>query len=169
MTEFLTTDVERILERITLEDVYSSEMKLGDRTKRSIFSFDEKPHSKILMSWMVEGYVPFDSDAWKELQQDNISIANDYLASQGEMLIHINKKAPFHIVYCPENLIDYQQLRLRTWFEFFKKYNHRFEISRQLQGKTIFYGYDHVGEYLEEIGVLNDDYIRKLAKKYPEF
>lgn len=169
MEQFLTEEVEKKFKRITLEYVYSSDMLVGDRIKRSIYSFREDPHSQILINWMAEGFITYDDDAYEQLQFNHISIANDIFASLGEMIIHINHKAPFNLLYCPKDLVDYQQLRLRLWYEYFVKQNQFFSISCSSGNRTIAYDASQVESYLEEQSILDDQLMRSLVRKYPNF
>ena len=171
MEQFLTPKLEQNLSEISLEYVYKKELIFPDCpgfVKRNIISKSPAGHEDILASWMTKGYIPNDYEAWQHVMRREPLPANMRFSELGDLIVHISKKeaSPFNIVYCPEKMQDFQKWRVRIWWEYFRRANKFCEISYKSQEKSICYSSENIEEFLEQEQILNDTYMRTLAKKF---
>lgn len=172
MTSFLTEELKNTFACISLDYTYQYPLQFFDRVKRSISSTSDKGHYEILLHMMEHDCIPYDGIAYGYLQDMDMYKAANRLAELGDMIFHNIKSAKSYyssILYCPPKLTEYQQLRLRLWYEFLSSINTKFGISCQDEDRNITYEHEQVIPFLEERKIFDDEYIHSLTKKYPDY
>lgn len=175
MEQFLTPKLEKEVSEISLEYIYENEktyMDIPDFVERSLKAKGKMNHIHILAGWMADGLVQYDTEAWQNLQRNYLVSAYRRMAELKDMIVHasIKKESPFNLLYCPEKMQDYQVLRTRLWWEYFTNTNKICKIGQVKSNDFVWYNNEEdTLVFLEEQKILDDAYIRVLAKKfYPE-
>lgn len=172
MTSFLTEELKNTFACISLDYIYEYPLQFFDRVKRSISSTSDRSHYEILLHMMEHECIPYDAIAYNYLRDMDMYKAANQIAQNGDMIFHNIKGPKTHfmsILYCPPSLTEYQQLRLRLWYEFLNSINTKFGISCQDDGRNIAYEQEQVIPFLEEKRIFDDEYIHTLTKKYPDY
>lgn len=163
MEKFLIPKFENELSKITLEYVY--------KDGRNLTSLEKGSHALILANWMSHDLIPYDEEVWEYLKNQDILLANMRLAELGGTIFHIsnNPDTSFNILYFPEQIEEFQKFRLRIWLEYLEKFNRIYEIGFYNKNVMEWVKNESAYPFLEEQQILDDSYIRILAKKfYPE-
>lgn len=171
MESFLTPESQATFATISLDYTYKYELHFLDRVKRHISSTSDRGHYEILLDLMNHDLVPYDSIAYDHLINFDMYKGVSRLAELGDMVFHnIKSKKTLYasILYCPSSLTEYQQLRLRLWYEYFRSINSSFEISYQTSNGILEIENDEINPFLESQGIFDDNHIYTLTKKYPD-
>ena len=167
MEQFLTPKLEKEVSEISLEYIYKKELIFPDCpgfVKRNLISTKKHNYPQIIDSWMTNGLIPTDIEAWEYLKKDDLCNAYMRMSAIGDMIIQnfISLDSPFNIIYCPEKMQEFQKYRLRLWWEYCEKRNEFLTLNANKQEQNTIH-------YLEQEQILNDEYIHTLARKfYPE-
>lgn len=172
MEKFLVPELEKELSLISLEYIYREKRLFRnylDSTskvvKRNMISNSLGMHTAILESWMLNGFIPSDLEALEYIRMRDPLSAGSCFAKLGDMIAHIarRKEVTFNIFYCPEIMQDFQKFRMRIWWEYMQKEGILCEICYSNQNTDSWYLDDKVALFLEEQGIMNDAYMKRLA------
>ncbi len=172
MTSFLTNELKNTFAKISLDYTFKYPLHFFDRTKRNISSTSDRGHYEILLHLMEHECIPYDGIAYEYLKDMDMYKAANRIAETGDMIFHNIKSSTSYfssILYCPYELTEYQQLRLRLWYEFLSEIKTKIGISCQDEGRNVTYKQEKVIPFLEERKIFDDEYIHSLTKKYPDY
>ncbi len=172
MTSFLTEELKNTFACISLDYTYKYPLQFFDRVKRNISSTSDRGHYEILLQLMERDCIPYDGIAYDYLKDMDMYKAANRIAETGDMIVHNIKSAKSYyssILYCPANLTEYQQLRLRLWYEFLNDIEVKMGISCQDEERNVTYEREQVLPFLEEKRIFDDEYIHSLTKKFPDY
>ncbi len=172
MTTFLTEELKTTFAHISLDYTYKYPLHFFDRIKRGISSTSDKGHYEILLHLMDHDCIAYDTVAYEYLQDMDMYKGANRLAELGDMIFHNIKSTKSYyssILYCPQTLTEYQQLRLRLWYEFLNSINVKLGISCKTEEREVTYEQDDVIPFLEEKRIFDDEYIHSLTKKFPDY
>lgn len=169
---FLTPELSSTFATISLDYTYKYELHFIDRVRRHISSTSDRGHYEILLDLMEKECIQFDSIAYEYLVDFDMYKGANRLAELGDMIFHnikSEKNLYASILYCPPSLTEYQQLRLRLWYEYFRSINKSFGISYQTSNGSKEIEESEINSFLESQGILDDNHIYTLYKKYLDF
>lgn len=172
MTSFLTEELKKTFACISLDYTYKYPLHFFDRTKRSTSSTSDRGHYEILLHLMDHDCIQYDSIAYEYLKNMDMYNGANRLSELGDMIFHnIKSNNSYYsgILYCPQDITEYQQLRLRLWYEFFKSIKVQMGISCKTEDRIVTYEEAEVNSFLEEKRIFDDEYIHSLTKKYPDY
>ncbi len=172
METFLTPELHKTFAKISLDYTYRYSLQFFDRIKRGVSSTSDRGHYEILLDMMNHDIIQYDGIAYDHLVNMDMFNAANRLANLGDMIFHNikSKNTLFNsILYCPEELSEYQILRLRLWYEYFKGINHLFSVSYQTQDGPSLIEREGTEEFLKSKEIFNDEYIHTLTKKFPDY
>ncbi len=164
MQKFLTKKLEETFGLITMDYTYKYARHFEDKIKRGLYSTSDKFHYRIMLDFMENELIPYDGIAQAYFLNQDILKGANRLAELGDMIFH--NSYGIHVLYCPEKLTEYQQLRLRLWYEYFKIVKMEYEISTQ--ERNVYENKD-LRNYLQENRILDEEYIQSLTLKYPDY
>lgn len=164
MQQFITIPIKEKFSRITLDYTFATERTFGEITKWNISSKSTLSHFKLLLEMGNKELIPSDEILREYLHQGNYYAANNRVAALGDMIFQLSNGDS--ILYCPKILQEYQKLRLRLWHEYLELAKRKYEICFS---ETTKISKEGIPEFLKEEQILEDDYIRHLIKKFPNY
>lgn len=171
MERFLTPKLEKEVSELTLDYIFAEErisLNNPNFIEKNRTAKGKMEHIYILAGWMGDGNVQYDDEAWEHLKNNYLVSAYIRMAELNDMVVHAsnNSNSPFNLVYCPEKMQEYQKYRARLWWEYFNKKNKFFHIGQANQNQFSWYKGEEISNFLEQQQILDDEYIRTLAKKF---
>ena len=172
MERFLTKEIEKKFEKISLDYTFSSPLLINGVLQSQLSSRSTYNHYRILKNWFEEGMIPYDEIAYFCVQDEDIFFALKRMAQLNDMIVHLSTytDAGFNIFYLPVVLAEYQKLRLRLWIEFMESHCLKWSIDQSTKDTFVYYKTEEeITSCLEKEQILDDAYIRELTKKYPSY
>ncbi len=170
----LTKEMQEKFDRITLDCAFSNEREYAGNIKKNHISYlDGSDSSKIyiLDKLREREFIIDDATLISYLQNNDVVGALTYLTTFGDLFITKEETGGYQLadIYCPKVLSPYQILRLRMWYEYFNRYVSGYEIHSPNYQKPIDCEEELFQEFINENHINDDEYIRKLTPKYPNF